>query len=143
MRGSLLSFVVVLGEERGGKGREQKGEGEAYLAGNHSIAHSGRVSMALINRRHKMHIRLHHNRRLVRPPSFLLFPFHQLHLLLHPCPLAEIGVSVAECGAGDMGAAFLDAVFEEAMVGPEKGTEDVALGTGDGMTEGGNEEDDG
>ena len=95
--------------------------------------------MTLINRRHKMHIRLHHNRRLVRCPSFLPL----LHLLLHPCPLAEIGVSVAECGAGDVGAAFLDAVLGKAVVSPEEGAEEVALGSGDGMAEGGNEEDDG
>ena len=125
------------GEERKGEERKRKEIGrDFYLAGNHSIAHTGRVAMTLIDRRHKMHIRLHHNRRLVRPPSFL--PLHLV--LLHPCPLAEIGVGVAEFRAGDMGAAFLDAVLEEAVVGPVEGAEEVEVGTGDGMSEAGNEE---
>ena len=94
--------------------------------------------MTLIDRRHKMHIRLHYNGRFVRFPSFL--PFH-LHLLLHPRPLAEIGVCVAEFGAGNVGAAFLDAVLEKAVVGPVEGAEEVEVGTGDGMGQGGNEED--
>ena len=140
MRGALLKFVVLMESKEMG-GRERTGIGrETYLACNHSIAHSGRVPMALINRRHKMHIRRHHNRRLVRVPSFLPLSFHHLHLLLHPCPLAEIGVGVAEFGAGDVGAAFLDAVLEEAVVGPVEGAEEVAIGTGDGMAEGGTED---
>ena len=95
--------------------------------------------MSLIDRRHKMHIRLHHNGVLVRPPSFL--PLHLV--LLHPCPLAEIGVGVAEFRAGDVGAAFLDVVFEEAVVDAVEGAEEVGVGTGDGMGEAGKEEEDG
>ena len=50
-------------------------------------------------------------------------------------------MGVAEFRAGDMGAAFLDAVLEEeAMVGPVEGGEEVEVGTGDGVGEGGNEE---